>query len=111
MTTSLADKLQEEINKIDWKCKNLLVLIQDYKENNSFQKASECQIKYRELKIVSRDLKQSVFSHCKREETAELLKEIMTKVKEANRERENGIYDPMIELAKHILNSYRIERK
>jgi len=111
MTTSLADKLQEEISKIDWKCKNLLVLIQDYKENNSFQKASECQIKYRELKMVSRDLKQNVVSDCKREETADLLKEIMTKVKEANRSEKWSYYDPMIELAKHLLNNYRIERK
>lgn len=50
-------------------------------------------------------------SNCKRDETLELLEEIMTKVKEANEEVENGIYDPMLEVAKHILNNYKIERR
>ena len=44
-------------------------------------------------------------------ETIELLEEIMTKVKEADEEVENGIYDPMLECAKHILNNYKIERR
>ena len=52
-----------------------------------------------------------VVSNCKRDETLELLEEIMTKVKEANEEVENGIYDPMLEVAKHILNNYKIERR
>tara|TARA_R110002012_G_scaffold314746_1_gene527774 strand:- start:364 stop:672 length:309 start_codon:yes stop_codon:yes gene_type:complete len=47
----------------------------------------------------------------KRDETLELLEEIMTKVKDANSEVENGIYDPMLECAKHILNNYKIERR
>ena len=50
-------------------------------------------------------------SNCKRDETLELLEEIMTKVKEADEEVENGIYDPMLECAKHILNNYKIERR
>lgn len=50
-------------------------------------------------------------SNCKRDETLELLEEIMTKVKEADSEVENGIYDPMLECAKHILNNYKIERR
>ena len=50
-------------------------------------------------------------STCKRDETLELLEEIMTKVKEADEEVENGIYDPMLECAKHILNNYKIERR
>tara|TARA_R110002051_G_scaffold111604_1_gene184193 strand:- start:10 stop:216 length:207 start_codon:yes stop_codon:yes gene_type:complete len=53
----------------------------------------------------------NVVSNCKRDETLELLEEIMTKVKEANEEVENGIYDPMLEVAKHILNNYKIERR
>ena len=47
----------------------------------------------------------------KRDETLELLEEIMTKVKDADSEVENGIYDPMLECAKHILNNYKIERR
>ena len=50
-------------------------------------------------------------SNCKRDETLELLEEIMSKVKEANEEVYNGIYDPMLEVAKHILNNYKIERR
>lgn len=46
-----------------------------------------------------------------RDETLELLEEIMVKVKEADSEVENGIYDPMLECAKHILNNYKIERR
>jgi len=53
----------------------------------------------------------NVVSNCKRDETLELLEEIMIKVKEANEEVENGIYDPMLECAKHILNNYKIERR
>jgi len=52
-----------------------------------------------------------VVSNCNRDETLELLKEIMIKVKEADSEVENGIYDPMLECAKHILNNYKIERR
>ena len=44
----------------------------------------------------------------KRDETLELLEEIMTKVKDADSEVENGICDPMLECAKHILNNYKI---
>lgn len=50
-------------------------------------------------------------SNCKRDETLELLEEIMVKVKEADSEVENGIYDPMLECAKDILNNYKIERR
>ena len=44
-------------------------------------------------------------------ETLELFEEIMIKVKEATEEVENGIYDPMLECAKYILNNYKIERR
>jgi hypothetical protein len=47
----------------------------------------------------------------KRDETLELLEEIIIKVKEADSELENGIYDPMLECAKHILNNYEIKRR
>ena len=47
----------------------------------------------------------------KRDETLELLEEIIIKVKEADNEVDNGIYDPMLEVAKHILNNYKIERR
>jgi len=43
-------------------------------------------------------------------QTLELLMEIMTKVKEANDEVENGIYDPIKECVKYIINNYKIER-
>ena len=59
----------------------------------------------------SKNLILSGVSNCKRDETLELLEEIMIKVKEANEEVENGIYDPMLECAKHILNNYNIERR
>ena len=47
----------------------------------------------------------------KRDETLELLEEIIIKVKEADNEVENGIYDPMLECAKNILNNYVIKRR
>ena len=53
----------------------------------------------------------NVFINFKRDETLKLLEEIMTKVKDANSEVENGIYDPMLECAKYILNNYKIERR
>jgi len=57
MKKSLADKLQEEINRMDGRCNQLLGYIQSYKENNNFQQANECDIKYRQLKMVSQTLK------------------------------------------------------
>ena len=63
------------------------------------------------LRWTMQQLRLHSVSNCKRDETLELLGEIMTKVKEANEEVENGIYDPMLEVAKHILNSYKIERR
>ena len=46
-----------------------------------------------------------------KDETLELLEEIMIKITEATEEVENGIYDPMLECAKYILNNYKIERR
>ena len=61
--------------------------------------------------LLDQVLRLCTVSNCKRDETLELLEEIMVKVKEANEEVENGIYDPMLECVKHILNNYKIERK
>ena len=69
----------------------------DYKEMNKNVQDKQCDI--------------HVVSNCKRDETLELLEEIMIKVKEANEEVENGIYNPILECAKHILNNYKIERR
>lgn len=57
MEKSLTDKLQEEINRMDERCSQLLGYIQNYKKNNNFQQANECDIKYRQLKMVSQSLK------------------------------------------------------
>lgn len=70
-----------------------------------------CDIKQETIKEQAELFGINVVSNCKRDETLELLEEIMTKVKEANEEVENGIYDPMLEVAKHILNNYKIERR
>lgn len=71
--------------------------------------------KLRVIENENKELKKqyaiNVVSKCKRDETLELLEEMMNKVKEANEEVENGIYDPMLEVAKHILNNYKIERR
>lgn len=47
----------------------------------------------------------------KHDETLELLSEIVDKIKLANEDVENGIYDPMLECAKHIHNKYKIVRR
>lgn len=77
----------------------------DFKQLNNVGWSTD-KINDQDLKFVLSDV-----SNCKRDETLELLEEIMTKVKEANEEVENGIYDPMLEVAKHILNNYKIERR
>jgi len=64
--------------------------------------------------IINAQKEQLILSgvgYCKRDETLELLEEIMIKLKEADSEVENGIYDPMLECAKHIINNYKIERR
>ena len=49
--------MQEEINRMDGKMQPIIGYIQSYKENNNFQQANECDIKYRQLKMVSQALK------------------------------------------------------
>lgn len=63
------------------------------------------------VNTAEQQLQLYLVSNCKRDETLELLEEIMIKVKEADSEVGNGIYDPMLECAKHILNNYKIERR
>jgi len=53
----MREKLIAEISRIDARCEQLLGYIQDYKKNNGFQQANECDIKYRQLKMVSQSLK------------------------------------------------------
>ena len=64
-------------------------------------------------KELDKEVKSLLFGvgSSKRDETLELLEELMVKVKEANEEVENGIYDPMLECAKNILNNYEIKRR
>lgn len=59
----------------------------------------------------SKNLILSSVSNCKRNETLEHLMVIMKDFKEASEEVENGIYDPINEFAKHILNTYEIIKK
>ena len=57
MKESLMDKLKSEINKIDERCDQLRKNITEYKEDNDFESAMKNDIKYRQLKIVSQNLK------------------------------------------------------
>lgn len=61
MKETLRKRLEDEISRIDARCKQLLGYIQDYKKNNNFQQANECDIKYRQLKMVSQALKKLLF--------------------------------------------------
>ena len=51
------DKLISRITDIDNRCKVLLINIQEYKDNNSFERAMINEIKYRQLSLVSQELK------------------------------------------------------
>ena len=57
MKETLRKRLEDEISRIDARCNQLLGYIKDYKENNNFQQANECDIKYRQLKMISQALK------------------------------------------------------
>jgi len=74
----------------------------------------DCEVKamnYVDTEIIVKKLTSTDVVASKRDETLELLEEIMTKVKKADIEVENGIYDPMLECAKNILNNYVIKRR
>jgi len=57
MKQTLRDKLISRIADIDNRCKMLLINIQEYKDNNSFERAMINDIKYRQLSLVSQELK------------------------------------------------------
>lgn len=57
MKKTLRDKLISEITKIDERCEQLRKNIAEYKEDNNFEDAMKNDIKYRQLKIVSQQLK------------------------------------------------------
>jgi len=57
MKKSLYEKLVSEISKIDARCKQLNDYCTEYKEDNDFENAMKCDIKWRQLKMVSQNLK------------------------------------------------------
>ena len=57
MKKSLREMLESEINRIDERCEQLRKNISEYKEDNDFESAMKNDIKYRQLKIVSQNLK------------------------------------------------------
>ena len=57
MKETLRKKLEDEISKIDARCKRLNGHCAEYKEDNNFENAMKCDIKWRELKMVSQSLK------------------------------------------------------
>ena len=57
MKETLRKRLEDEISRIDARCKQLLEHIQDYKDNNAFEEAMKNDIKHRQLTIVSQSLK------------------------------------------------------
>ncbi len=57
MKETLRKRLENEISKIDARCKQLLEHIENYKKNNGFEEAMKNDIKYRQLKMVSQSLK------------------------------------------------------
>ena len=57
MKETLRKRLEDEISRIDARCKQLLEHIEDYKKNNAFEEAMKNDIKYRQLAMVSQSLK------------------------------------------------------
>ena len=56
MNKTLREKLISEINRIDERVKQLLKHVIEYKEDNDYENAMKCDIKYRQLKMVSNNL-------------------------------------------------------
>ena len=61
MKETLRKKLEDEISRIDARCKQLLENIEDYKKNNAFEEAMKNDIKYRQLAMVSQSLKKLLY--------------------------------------------------
>ena len=57
MKQTLRERLETEINRIDARCKQLNNYCSQYKEDNDFENAMKCDIKWRQLKMVSQNLK------------------------------------------------------
>ena len=57
MKQTLRERLETEINRIDARCKQLNNSCSQYKEDNDFENAMKCDIKWRQLKMVSQNLK------------------------------------------------------
>jgi hypothetical protein len=57
MKETLRKRLEDEISRIDARCKQLSRHCSEYKEDNDFENAMKCHIKWRQLKMVSKSLK------------------------------------------------------
>jgi hypothetical protein len=57
MKETLRQKLENEISKIDSRCEQLLKNFKKYKKDNELEDAIKTDIKWRQLKIVSQNLK------------------------------------------------------
>ena len=61
MKEVLIKRLEREINKIDARCNQLNEHIKEYKEDNDFESAMKCDIKFSQLKMVSQSLKKLLY--------------------------------------------------
>jgi hypothetical protein len=57
MKTTLRDKLLLEIGRIDNRIKQLIEYVASYKESDDYESAMKCDIKRRQLELVSENLK------------------------------------------------------
>jgi len=57
MKETLRKRLEKEIGKIDGRCEQLLKNLKEYKEDNDFENAIKTDVKWRQLKMVSQNLK------------------------------------------------------
>ena len=111
---SCDNKEQTKINKTMSKLKNIITdsLFEGLNKINIELSADNFfKLSNRLLKDIEKQFSLNVVVASKRDETLELLEEIITKIKKADSEVENGIYDPMLECAKNILNNYVIKRR
>ena len=60
MKKTLKENLLIEIARIDSRVEQLRIYIQEYKAENNYEEAMKCDIKWRQLKMVSQSLKKIV---------------------------------------------------
>ena len=60
MKKTLKENLLIEIARIDSRVEQLRIYIQEYKAENNYEEAVKCDIKWRQLKMVSQSLKKIV---------------------------------------------------